>query len=297
VSDFGKLAFEIYEKAIKLGVPEQDARYLLPEGVLTRMIFSAPPRYLIKIANSLKNAPLKELQEIGEKIEALIKEKFGLEIPTEEPISEWKFWGREEIKEGTFLDYQGNLHSLSLNMEVKGGLSMFAQLVRQRQFLCEIEPLEQIAKRGEFAVPPSFPEKIKKDYQEIAREARKKQIELIEKKDPNFVYFLLLGQVAKAMVYGKGYGIIETSKSRSCGAAQWEIRNVVGIPITEKLGSYFELKEKIGPRCWREKRCIEPSVFKTKKQICKVFELSKGNWKETLEKLLETLKSRVKSFN
>ena len=30
VSDFGKIAFRIYQKAIDLGVPEQDARYLLP---------------------------------------------------------------------------------------------------------------------------------------------------------------------------------------------------------------------------------------------------------------------------
>jgi len=296
VSDLGEMAFKAYEKALNFGIPEQDARYLLPEGTLTRMIFSTPPRYLIKIANSLKNAPLKELQEIGEKIEMLIKEKIGLEIPREEPVSEWKFWGKEEIKEEIFLDYQGNLHSLSLNMEVKGSLSMFAQLVRQRQFLCEIEPLEQIAKRGEFVVPPSFPEEIKKEYQEIAKEARKRQMELIEKQDPNFVYFLLLGQVAKVMVYGKGAGIIETSRSRSCGTAQWEIRNVVGIPITRKFAKYEELRKEIGPRCWREKRCIEPATFKTKKQTCRTFEKCGGNWQGTLEEMLETLKESYGTF-
>jgi len=54
VSDLGKIAFQVYQKAIDLGVLEQDARYMLPEGTLTRMIFSAPPRYLIKLANALK---------------------------------------------------------------------------------------------------------------------------------------------------------------------------------------------------------------------------------------------------
>jgi len=51
------------------------------------------------------------------------------------------------------------------------------------------------------------------------------------------------------MIYGKGSGIVETSKTRSCGAAQWEIWNVVGIPITRELAKYEELKKESGPRC------------------------------------------------
>lgn len=298
VRNFGKMAFEVYQKAIKLGVPEQDARYLLPEGTLTRMIFSAPARYLIKLSNSLKNTPLPELNEIGKKIEALIKEKFNLEIPKEPLISEWKFWkrdGLESIKEGISLNHQGTIHSLSLNMEIKGSLAMYAQLVRQRQILCEIEPLEEIAKKGRFVVPPTFPEILKKNYREIAKEAKEKQLKLIERKDPNFVYFLLLGQEARAMIYGKGAALIETARARSDGVAQWEIRNVVGIPLTKELAKYG-LEKEIGPRCWREGRCLEPATFKTKKNICKAFEKARGNWRGTLEELLEILSENYETF-
>jgi hypothetical protein len=300
VSDLGKMAFEAYEKAINLGVLEQDARYMLPEGTLTRMIFSAPPRYLIKLANSLKNTPLPELKEIGEKIEKIVKENFGLEIPEEELPSKWEFWSSDrpekKIKEAIYLDYPENVHSLSLNMGIKGSLSMYAQLVRQRQILCDIEPLESIAKKGRFVVPVSFPEEVKEDYKKIAQIAKQKQLELVEKRDPNFVYFLLLGQEAMAMIYGKGSGVIETSKARSEGVAQWELRNVVGIPITKELAKYQELRKEIGPRCWREKRCIEPATFKTKKQICKAFLQTKGNWQGTLEELLKILEEPYETF-
>jgi thymidylate synthase ThyX len=296
VSDLGKTAFKIYEKAINSGVPAQDARYILPEGTLTRMIFSATPRNLGKLASSLKNTPLPELKEIGEKIKTLIKEKFKLELPQEKLPSEWKFWGKEKIKDGIFLDYREKNHSLSVNMAVKGSLAMYGQLVRQRQILCNIEPLEEVAKSGIFVVPPSFPEEIKKDYEEIADLACKKQIELIKKQDPNFVYFLLLGQRAKSMIYGKGFQVIEMSKARSEGVAQWEIRNEVGIPITRKLAKYKELIEEIGPRCWREGQCKEPQTFKTKNNICKAFSQAGGNWKGSLEELLKVLEEPYETF-
>ncbi|MCK4454063.1 FAD-dependent thymidylate synthase [Candidatus Parcubacteria bacterium] len=296
VSDLGKIAFEAYEKAVDLGVPEQDARYMLPEGILTRMIFSSTPRYLGKLANSSKNAPLSEFKEIGKQIETLVKEKFGLELLQETLPSEWKFWGQEKIKEGISLDYQGKIHSFSLNMGVKGSLAMYAQLVRQRLLLCDVEPLEGISKKGRFVVPFTFPRATRKDYQEIASQAKQKQIESIERHEQDFVYYLLLGQEAEAIIYGKGATVIETSQARSEGVAQWEIRNQVGIPITRELAKYKELETEIGPRCWREKQCIEPGTFKTKKSICKAFFQAEGNWKGTLKELLDTLTEHYETF-
>jgi len=297
VKNLGEMALKAYEKAVNLGVPEQDARYILPEATLTRMIFSAPPRYLIKLANSLKTTPLLELKEIGERIETLIKERFNLEVPEEILPSEWGFWGEKEIKEETHLDFQNTSHSISLNMGIRGSLAMYGQLVRQRQILCDIEPLEGIAKKGKFIIPSTFLEEVKKEYKEIARKAKEKQVELIEKKDPNFVYFLLLGQEAQSSIYGKGAQVIETSKARSEGVVQWEIRNKVGIPITEELAKYPSLIREIGPRCWRERRCLEPATFKTKKNICKAFLQAGGNWKGTLEELLEVLKEPYDIFS
>ncbi|MEM5829771.1 MAG: FAD-dependent thymidylate synthase [Candidatus Aenigmatarchaeota archaeon] len=296
VSGFGELAFETYEKAIAQGIPEEDARYLLPEGTLTRMIFSAPPRYYAKIANSLKRAPLQELNEISEKIKKVVEEKFGLEIPEEYPASEWKFFGKEKIDERTFFTCNGDVYSISLDMFVEGSLAMYAQLVRERGFLCLLAPMEEIAERGVFVVPPTFTETVRKEYREIAEKAKEKQIELIEKKDPNFAYFLLLGQLAKGKIYGKGVSVVEASRTRSEGTAQWEIRNKVGIPITEELAKHVELRKEIGPRCWREKMCTEPSTFKTEKSICKAFIKAGGNWQGGLNELLDLLKETYDVF-
>jgi len=296
VHNLGERAFEAYEEAINLVVPRQDARYMLPEGTLTRMIFTAPPRYLVKLASALQDTPLPEFQEIGNKIEALVKEKFSLGIPKEELPSRWEFWGKTDIEQKIYLDYEGTIHSLSLNGRIRGSLSMYAQLVRQRQILCCIEPLEGIAVKARFVLPRSFPDSVRKNYQGIATSAHEEQTKLIKKKDPNFVYFLLLGQVASSIIYGKGAGIIETSRARSEGVAQWEIRNEVGIPLTRELAKHKELRDQIGPRCWREGRCIEPTTFKTRKQVCRAFEISNGNWKGSLEELLDVLSEPYETF-
>jgi len=298
VKNIGKAAFSLYEKAIKAGVPEQDARYVLPEATLTRMIFSAPPRYLIKLAHILKDTSLPELQEIGKKIEKIIKDNFEISFSKEQAPSEWKFFGQEKIKEKIYFNIiNKDIYSASLNMGIKGSLAMYAQLVRQRQLLCNIEPLEEIVKRGEFIVPKTFTREIENDYKKLAREAKKEQLKLLERKSPKFVYFLLLGQTAKAMIYGKGFQVIETSRARSEGVAQWEIRDAVGIPLTKELAKFSFLKNQIGPRCWREKICIEPSTFKTKKAICPAFFIAKGKWKKNLDELLKVLKTSYKKFN
>jgi thymidylate synthase ThyX len=299
VEELGKAAFKVYAKAIELGVPEQDARYLLPEGTLTRMILSAPPRYYNKLANSLKKAPLEELKKIGEAIETIVKEKFSLELPEEELPSSWEFWGTENININENFQVQGDsATTISVEMEIKGSLAMYAQLVRQRQILCEIEPIEGIARTQRYVVPPTFPQEIKKSYQEIAKMAKQRQLELIEKQNPNFVYFLLLGQVAKSRINGKGIGVIETANIRGCGAAQWEIRTKLGIPLVKKLANRsIELKEKVGPRCYQEGKCIEPLTFKVKKATCEVFAKTGGSkWEKGLEELLKILKKPYETF-
>lgn len=299
VSDLGEMAFKAYEKAITLGVPEQDARYMLPEGVLTRMILSIPPRYMVKLANILEQAPLIELRKIGTGINSIIRKEFGLEIPAEEPVSRWDFWGSPYYggKDIFSLRFSGqSIYSVSLKMGITGSLAMYAQLVRQRQFLCRIEPMQGIAKRRKFVIPPTFPESVKKDYKKIAVQACRKQFELIEEEYPVFAYSLLLGQQAGAYLYSMGPAIIYTANSRSDGVAQWEIRNSLGIPLVKELMKEAVSKRDIGPGCWRIGRCTEPITFKKKKARCAVFEKSGGKWKGTLEEILETLKESYKTF-
>lgn len=300
IENFGKKTYEAYQRAVKdFKVPNQDARYMIPEGTLTRMIFSAPPRYLNKLANFLANTPLNELRKIGKEFKEIVERKFGIEDEEKVP-SFWRFWGegngigeRTETKISTL---GGDPYSTSLNARVSGSLSMYAQLVRQRQFLCNPEPLESIARKKRFVLPSSFPEEVKKDYEEIAEEASEKQAELIDNKDPGFAHYLLLGQEAKAKVYGKGQGVLETSRSRGCGVAQWEIRSKVGVPITRELASHENIRDEIGPRCWREGRCLEPATFKEKLSECPVY-ISEGKWEDkSLEGILELLEEPTQSF-
>lgn len=296
VSKFAKKAFRVYEEAIEIGVLNQDARYMIPEGTLTRMVFSAPPRYLLKIANSLIDTPLNELRNIGKEIKRIVEEKFGLIMPEEKSLSKWNFWGEKDIKEGVFLNYEGEIESMSFSMGFDLSLSGLAQLVRQRQSFCLAEPLEQAARRGEFVIPSDFPEEVRENYLKLAKEARQIQLKLIKNRNPAFVYFLLLGQGTRVNIYGNSFGVLDSSRARSEGVAQWEIRNQFGIPLTESLLRYPELQKQIGPRCWREKRCIEPPTFKKKKNICKAYQKEKGNWQGTLEELIDVLREPRKTF-
>jgi len=297
VGDLGRIAFEAYEKAVQLGVPEQDARYMLPEGTLTRMIFSAPVRYLLKLANSLKLSPLDEHKKIGTEIETVLMKKFGFEMPEEKLPSDWQFWGSRTTGTGISTDCRADeIHSISLTMDTEGSLAMYAQLVRQRQLLCDIEPMESIVQKATFVIPPTFPDSVKDEYKRIAKLAVNEQRKRVKVNDPNFVYFLLLGQNAGATIYGKGAAVLETAKSRSEGVAQGEIRTRIGIPLVRKLSEHADLKKQIGPRCWRERRCIEPTTFKSKKAICPAFAKCSGNWHGDLSELMDVLEEEYSQF-
>lgn len=298
---FGEKTFELYEKALALEVPKQDAKCILPEGALTRMIFSAPPRYLLKLADYLKELPIAELNKIGSTTRSLVEQELEFEISKEKVPSRWKLWGDGNFTEELKLRHRDTIHSFDLDMTIKGSLSMFADLVRQRQQLCQIEPLEGIAQKSRFVLPPSFPKEMIEDYKDIASKARAEQIKLIEKKDPTFVYFLLLGQEAAARIYVKGAGVIESAKARVEGVVYPELRSNFSIPLTRELAKYPELKKQIGPLCWREGKCIEPSTLKTRKNVCKIFdelkhELEKIPTERTLGELLQMLDEPYGTF-
>jgi thymidylate synthase ThyX len=293
---------KLYDRAIEKGIKEQDARYVLPEATLTRLILSFPPRYFSKLLYALND--LDEFREIKGSLEKILKEEFGYDSLEALP-TEWKFfgdWKRE--KEELSIDYRkidGEIdkNSLSLNAYISGSLAMYAQLVRQRQNLCIIEPFSSIAENAEFVLPNSFDEEMKREYMALAKEMNKKQRELLKKYNPNFAYYLLLGQKADARFYGKGIGIIETCKHRSCGTAQWEIRNKIGLPLLKELIK-IGLEKEATPLCYSAKKCIEPVTFKTKKSSCKIFNEYLANNKSfnslSLDELFDYLSDPIKTF-
>ncbi|MCK4860160.1 MAG: FAD-dependent thymidylate synthase [Candidatus Omnitrophica bacterium] len=284
--DLGEMAFECYERAVELGVPLEDARYMLPEGTLTRMIFSAPLRYLAKIAHMLKRMPLPELKEIGEKISTLVG-KLGMKVPKETLPTQWEFWGSMPRKNSSIISADiDDIPFVSIDFNVHGSLAMFAQLVRERQALCQIEPLEQIAKAKVFVVPHSFSPQVVGYYKDIAQFALDAQTTLIENKTPEFVYSLLLGQKAESVIHSKGAGVVDASCARSCGAAQWEIRTQFGVPLAEELAKHPYFRKKVGPRCCRENQCLEPPIFRGK---CQAFAKTGGK-RMNLEDLLKLQK-------
>lgn len=288
-------AKEIYEKAIQKGVKEQDARYILPLATLTRLIFSSPFRYYSKIAQVFKKIKINEFQEIGNKLEEIVKKK-SLPLIEEKLPSEWKIYGEWKKEKDKFEIKIKNkdINSISLYANVSGSLAFFAQLVRQRLNLCEIQPFNTIVENAEFVIPSSFDEELIKLYKNFAKKINKKQRELMEIGDSNFIYYLLLGQKIYSKFYGYGNSIIKISQIRSCGAAQWEIRNNIGIPILEILEKYKI--NNIGPLCYREGVCIEPAIFKTKKAYCPIFNEFKGFFTSLTFKDLAKLKEKYKIF-
>lgn len=289
-------AKEIYDKAIEKGIKEEDARYVLPEATLTRILFFSPPRYLLKLAKTF-DVPLEEFQNIKRTIEKIVEENFNITLEEEVP-TKWKFYKDEEKindKEKINLHMENNdINSLYLSGVISGSLAMYAQLVRQRQILCVIEPFEEIVERREFVLPASFDKEIEREYKNFAKKINEKQRELVRKKNFDFVYYLLLGQIAKAKIYGYSSGIIKLSRSRACGTAQWEIRNTIGIKLLEEMKNYDEISNEIGPKCYREKKCVEPKTFKKE---CKIFQEFKGQFNNlTLDETIEKLKVNYETF-
>ncbi|MEM5819971.1 MAG: FAD-dependent thymidylate synthase [Candidatus Aenigmatarchaeota archaeon] len=272
---------EKYEKLIEKGIPIQDARYIIPEAATTRAIISMPSRYINKLGSTLKNSELKELKDIGENLSKIVKDIEGFE-PKEEKVEEWKIFGNYESKE-SYMSFSKCKEKYSLYFHSEhNSLSSLAQLVRQRELEIKIEPVESIVRKRKFIIPPNFGKDAKEIYKEVAKDSLEKQTELLEEKNPNFVYYLLLGQSAEVDIYGYDKGIYNFCNSRICGTSQWEIRNLA-IPVTKKL---YELgKRDIGPKCYREKRCTEPSTFKSKHSTCPIYNKEKLDLIGCLEKL------------
>ncbi|MEM7824159.1 MAG: FAD-dependent thymidylate synthase, partial [Candidatus Aenigmatarchaeota archaeon] len=225
-----------------------------------------------------------------------IVKKIGCETDEKVP-SKWELFGDSQEKDVS-IDIFGKSNdpfSISLSAYIRGSLSMFAQLVRQRQLLCNIEPLSSIAKKGRFVIPPSFDKEAKKIYKEIAEKSHEKQMDLLEKGKPEFVYYLLLGQEAAADVYAHSAGAFELSQARTCGTAQWEIRNF-GTEVAKKLAN-LGYEKKVGPKCWREGIiCTEPNTFKTKYNKCPVLSKRTSGEKLKLNEALELLKTEYEVF-
>jgi len=298
---FSEACKACYDDAIDDGIPKQDARYVLPEGALTRVIISTTPRYYGKLGAALKGNPVPEIDEMGKTIESILKKEYDME-PTDEKLpTTWDIRGHlEYFNKGittntTYnseysMDYGADIdvNSLSLDMCSEASLAMLAQVVRQRSNLIEIAPVEDIAYNSTFIVPPTFTDKIKENYKEVMQYAHEIQMGLLEKEDTNLVYSLLLGQQARFKLKAKGYGIITTAQERTEGVAQWEIRNVIGIPITKELLAYDEFKHEIGPRCYRENICTEPPNFRKKFNTCPV-QAAGGAKGKSIEEILELL--------
>lgn len=294
---------KIYDKAIEKGIRKEDAKYVLPEATCTRLIISFPPRYYYKLLCAF-DLELDEFSKIKNGLEKILEESFYYNIPEDLP-TKWEFFGEwKKEKENFDLSYkmvngEVDKNSLSLDAYISGSLAMYAQLVRQRQNLCIIEPFSSIVENAEFVLPNSFDDELKNEYMKLAREMNKKQKELLSKKDLNFVYYLLLGQKANARFYGKGISIIETCKRRSCGTAHWEIRNKIGLPLLKQLAN-LSLDKEAGPYCYTIHKCIEPATFKTKKSYCKIFNEYLKNKSTfaflTIKDLFDYLSEPIKTF-
>ncbi len=258
-------ALPIYEELLKRGVPEEDARYLLPEGLITTIIFDASDnqlRYVAKLANSFFEKPgwsqLERMQKITKGMRKLVKEELGF-IPNEEGTSTWDFYGeferwREKVGYGKRGE-QGdrNLFSWVVNLDLDGSLSMYAQAVRQRQGLVELEPVESIARRATYVIPKTFDRQAKKEYKKIAKLATEIQINKLENGDPTFPYNMLMGQKARAKFHMVAANAPYMITHRFCGTAQWEIRERIGYKSFKELEGLAE----VGPRCITLKECWE----------------------------------------
>jgi len=242
-----KRAEPLYLELVEKGVPTQDARYVLPEGVQTRIIFNFDPgleRYWLKIVNGL----LPKLEEHETIAEEICRHLGGHVQTFEEPPTVWRYEGLGPLPRHRG-EYGPAFSGPMVAWAIDGSLSMYAQLVRQRLALVVLRPIRGIAESATFTVPPSFDSHQEEAYKEVAYKAAEEQ------ERAEFVgYSLLLGQVAYADFYIYGpWAIEKMAEARSCGTAQWEIRTLIGVPLAREYD--------VPLRCERLGYCREPRRF------------------------------------
>jgi len=297
VGKLGQSSLNLYQKAIGLGIPAEDARAVLLEGgTETNIILSASHRDYLKIANALMSADLPELQEMGETISKLVLEDSKMNIPRELPATTWPFWGEEKIQQRISLHCTGTIPSITVTLGTEQSYYTIAQLVRERPVLISPEPLEQAARSGSFDIPLSFSEHsdIVREYKELALLLHQEQMTRISNKDPTFADFLCLGQRSKLSITLNGYGAITFSQKRCCGAAQRPIR-IPGIQVTRNLlAKYPDFEKELGPGCWKTGRCIESPRFRAN---CGVFAKYNGQRPDSLNEVFKLLATPQRKFS
>lgn len=268
-----------YLRAEERGVPIEDRRYFLPEGICTTMVLNFPygsERYFAKLANSYRWS-IKEHTQLRDGLKSIVEKELGF-FPQEKPVSTWELKG--EFEEEKSVSLNKNPFSSNINLSLDASLSLYAQLVRNRMGNTEIEPILQTVSRANYEIPPSFDVETIKEYKELAEKATRRQIREIEIGNPNFVYYTLLGQKARGVFHINGPGAKYVARERACGAAQWEIRNKVGIPLAKMLNS--------NTKCYEEKKCTEPFANCLVKKDLK---------KLSIEKVFERLQVPLSSFH
>ena len=294
--DIVEKAFELYFKMVEGGIPEEDARYVLPLCSTTNIQMNVNARGLCQLSAMARS------ENVGDQAKEIIsdiscyKETWELMNdygPNYEPLSFYPapdLFGESDIlvKGGVWdncTNFSGYVIALLSKEELRDGiknrklhilstlkhvhftfgvglsLAAFHQAVRQRTWDHCVETLANAAKQdNSVVIPPSIASsEFVNEFVDLHCEMVVSYREMINHGIPKYDAFNLIPHSLKIydLIHINGWNAIHSLGKRCCSCAQWEIRGIANKAKQTIKDQYPELGRYVGPQCLTYGVCPE----------------------------------------
>lgn len=294
--DIVEKAFELYFKMVEGGIPEEDARYILPLCSTTNIQMNVNARGLCQLSVMARS------ENVGDQAKEIIsdiscyKETWELMndygsnyeslsfYPSPDLFGEsdilvkggvWdnctNFSGyviallsKEELKDGIEnrkLHILSTLKHIHFTFGIGLSLAAFHQAVRQRTWDHCVETLENaISQPLRMVIPPSINDsKFKIDFINLHCELMSCCDRIISEGIPKSEAFNLIPHSLKIydLIHINGWNAIHSLGKRCCTKSQWEIRGIANKAKQIIEDQYPELGRYVGPQCLTYGVCPE----------------------------------------
>ena len=264
VEESAEKSFDIYHRLLKRGIPKQDARYALAFSTKTMVMWHAPlGREVGKIANFLKDDPVKEVREIGKTLKNFNDNLFGInfverpsggELPIHRNEEEINFENFNPKKKVQNVSYDPTLQTVKAL--VKESITSTHQHIRNRKTHFIHASLERSLYQLDFVYPPTCRGETQETLKEHYTEMKEKLLDAyLERRMEDFLYSMPLGKEILHKIYiWNNEDISYTIALRTCLKAQHEIRGIYN-QIMNEIKDKFP--GKLGPNCVIQGKCEE----------------------------------------
>ena len=263
--------FETYEQLLSLGIPREDARFVLPYCFKSNFYMTLNARELAHVIASMLNGRMSlypEMRRLGESLKAQLDARFPgvLDAELKDALDQaMRFSGRFEAEDYRTLVQDARpreLETISYGFTVQNiSLACVTHFARHRMQTLLVPDVETALLGGGYVLPDTVtanPDALilyTRAFEDNARAAR----EMLDGGAPRetLAYYALAGCTVDILTVMNARELLHFLKLRTCSRAQWEIRRAAEAMLARLQVDFPQLFRLYGPGCAVTGRCPE----------------------------------------